>query len=180
MDGVSVRYATALFELACEKQCADKWQEQMEFVKSVFANNKDYLAFFSHYRITKEEKRSVLLSVFKDRIDRDLLNFLQLLLDKRRISNIVGIATAFNTICNDAKGVSSGIVYSVNELSAEHKKEIEESVGKKLGMKLELVNKLDPTLISGIKVVVGDNVIDGSIKHRLDSLKSELLRKAGD
>ena len=178
MDGVSVRYATALFELACEKQCADKWQEQMEFVKSVFANNKDYLAFFSHYRITKEEKRSVLLSVFKDRVDRDLVNFLQLLLDKRRISNIIGIAAAFSTLCNEAKGVSSGIVYSVNELSAEDKKEIEESVGKKLGMKLELVNKIDPTLISGIKVVVGDNVIDGSTKYRLNSLKSELLKES--
>ena len=45
-------------------------------------------------------------------------------------------------------------------------------------MKLELVNKIDPTLISGIKVVVGDNVIDGSTKHRLNSLKSELLKES--
>ena len=43
METVSSRYATALFELACEKQCADNWQEQMRFVKSVFAKNKEYI-----------------------------------------------------------------------------------------------------------------------------------------
>lgn len=178
MDNVSSRYATALFDLACEKQCTDNWQEQMRFVKSVFAHNKDYLAFFSHYRISKEEKRSVLCNVFNGKVDKDLVNFLQLLLDKRRIGNVIGIATAFNSLCNEAKGVSEGVVYSVNELSAEDKKQIEESVGKKLGVKLDLLNKLDPNLISGIKVVVGDSVIDGSMQHRLTSLKSELLKES--
>ncbi|MBE6113986.1 MAG: F0F1 ATP synthase subunit delta [Erysipelotrichaceae bacterium] len=180
METVSSRYATALFELACEKQCADNWQEQMRFVKSVFAKNKEYLAFFSHYRITLEEKQAVLRGVFENKIDRDLMNFLFLLLDKKRIGNIVKISTAFNTLCNEAKNVSEGIVYSVNELSAEQKDAIEATVGKKLGVTLDLTNRLDANLISGVKVVVGDNVIDGSLQHRITSLKSELLKKAGD
>ena len=90
------------------------------------------------------------------------------------------ISTAFNTLCNEAKNVSEGIVYSVNELSAEQKDAIEAAVGKKLGVTLDLTNRLDANLISGVKVVVGDNVIDGSLQHRITSLKSELLKKAGD
>lgn len=178
MESVSSRYATALFELAREKQCTDNWQEQMRFVKSVFVQNKEYLAFFSHYRITKEEKRDVIRKVFENKVDRDLLNFLLLLLDKRRIGNIVGIASGFNTLCNEAKNISEGIVYSVSELSKEDKEKIEEAVGTRLGLKLDLSNKLDPNLISGIKVVVGDNVIDGSMQNRLYSLRSELLKES--
>lgn len=178
MEQVSQRYATALFELANELKKTDSWQEQMRFVKAVFVQNKEYLAFFAHYRITKEEKQNILRSVFEGKIDRELLNFLLLLLDKRRIGKIVGIATSFNTLCNEAKNVSEGVVYSISELSAESKREIEESVGKKLGVKLDLANKLDPNLISGVKVVVGDIVIDGSMQHRLSSLKSELLKES--
>lgn len=179
-NNVCGRYASALFELAKECQATESWQIQMNAVKDVFSSNPEYLAFFDHYRITKDEKKASLVSIFNGEIDRSLINFLQLLVDKKRIRNIKGIATVFNTLCNDAKGIKEGVVYSIKKLSGEQMKEIESAVSEKLGFTVALNNKLDSSLLTGIKVVVGDNVIDGSMKYRMESLKNELLRKAGD
>ena len=89
-------------------------------------------------------------------------------------------SNAFNTLCNDAKNVKEGIVYSVNELSKDEIKRVEEAISANLGYTAELHNKLNPDLISGVRVVVGDVVFDGSMRNRLNSLTSELLKKAGD
>jgi len=180
MEQVCERYATALFELANELQMTDSWQEQMREVKKVFVANPDFVRVLSHYRVTKEEKKDLINKAFSGKIDRNIVNFFSLLVDKRRINKVVGIATAFNTICNDAKNVREGIVYSVHELDPEELKSVEQAVSAKLGYKVELQNKLNEDLISGVRVVVGDVVLDGSMRNRLDSLTNELLKKAGE
>lgn len=178
MSQINERYATALFELAQELGKVDAWQEQMKAVRSVFQQNKDYMTFFGHYRIANETKKEVLRNVFQGKVDKEVLNFLLLLVDKRRIRQLPGIAASFHTICNASKNIKEGIVYSVNELDAADKAKVEESVGQYLGCKVDLINRLDRSLISGIKVVVEDQVIDGSLRHRLNSLKSELLKES--
>lgn len=178
MEQVSQRYASALFELANELKVADKWQEQMRYVKAVFNSDKTLLKVLTHYRIAKEDKKSIISNVFNDKLDKDLLNFLLLLIDKKRISNIMGIANTFNSLCNEAKNIKEGLVYSMSALDSDDKKRIEAAVSTKLGYQIELHNKLDYNLINGVKVVVGDVVFDGSMRHRLDSLKSELLKES--
>lgn len=178
MSQLDHRYATALFELAQEKHLVDTWQGQMEGVKSVFAQNKDYISFFGHYRIANQAKKEVLRNVFQDKVDKDVLNFLLLLVDKKRIKQILGIATSFHSICNASKNVKEGYVYSVKTLAQHDKASIEAAVGEKLGCRVDLVNRIDRTLISGVKVIVEDQVIDGSLRYRMSSLKSELLRES--
>lgn len=180
MEQVSQRYAEALFELANELHVTDDWQEQMRAVKNVFTENTEFLKVLCHYRVSKEEKKDLIIKTFDGKIDKNIVNFFQLLVDKRRISNIIGIATAFNTLCNDAKNIKEGYVYSVNMLNKDEITSIENAVSKKLDCKVELQNRINQDLISGVKVVVGDVVLDGSMRNRLDSLTSELLKKAGD
>ena len=180
MEQVSQRYAVALFELANELHCQDDWQKEMRSVKELFETNTDFLKVLCHYRVTKEEKKDIIQKTFSGKLDKNIVNFFMLLVDKRRINNIIGICNAFNTLCNDAKNVKEGIVYSVNELSKDEIKRVEEAISQNLGYTVELHNKLNADLISGVRVVVGDVVFDGSMRNRLNSLTSELLKKAGD
>ena len=180
MEQVNGRYASALFELANELKVTDSWQEQMRSVKEIMKQNDEFFKVLCHYRVSKEEKKELISKVFTGKIDKHIVNFFMLLVDKRRIRNIVGIATAFNTLCNEAKNIKEGCVYSVNKLSDEEIKNIEEAVGKRLECNVSLENRINDSLISGVKVVVGDVVLDGSMRNRLNSLTSELLKKAGD
>lgn len=178
MSQLDFRYATALFELAKETDSIDAWQGQMQSIRSVFVQNKDYISFFGHYRIANSSKKEVLRNVFQDKVDKNVLNFLLLLVDKKRIKHILGIATSFHSICNASKNIKQGIVYSVKELDINDKAKIEETVGKSLNCTVDLTNQIDRSLITGVKVVVEDQVIDGSLRNRMNSLKSELLKES--
>ncbi len=178
MSQIANRYARALFELADERNNIDAWQEQMKKVKQIFVQNKEYLAFFAHYRIADVEKKEVLKNVFSEKLDKEVLHFLLLLVDKKRIKGILEITNAFNSLCNESKQIKEGIVYSVNELEEDQLQAIEASVGAKIGYRVSFVNRIDKDLISGVKVVVEDQVIDGSMKYRIQSLKAELLRES--
>lgn len=178
MNQIANRYARALFELADELHRIDAWQEQMKTVKQIFTQNKEYLSFFAHYRISGTEKKEVLKQVFSKELDKEVLHFLLLLVDKKRIKGILEITSAFNSLCNESKHIKEGIVYSVNELSDEQLQSIETSVSEKIGYRVSFLNRIDKELISGVKVVVEDQVIDGSMKYRIQSLKAELLRES--
>lgn len=79
-------------------------------------------------------------------------------------------------IANEEDGIVKGIVYSVRPLDEEEIRKITEFADKKFNRKTVLINKIDKTLISGIKLEVGDQVIDGSLKNRIDDLRSSLLQ----
>ena len=73
-------------------------------------------------------------------------------------------------------GILEGVVYVVNVLDTDTLNEIEKAVSQKEGKKVLLNQKLDTSLLGGIKVVIGDRVYDGSLKNKINSLQSELLK----
>ena len=105
-----------------------------------------------------------------------VLHFLCLLVDKKRERNIEAVCEEFNSLCNDYFNVLEGVVYSTKALTKDQINNIEESIRIKLNKKVELTNKLDSSLIGGLKVVVGDTVFDNSLQHKMEALKNELLQ----
>jgi F-type H+-transporting ATPase subunit delta len=176
MEKVASRYAQALFEFACESNKVDLWQQQMRLVHQVFQQDSQIGDFFSHIRIEADQKKSVFKQIFSNRIDTDVVNFFCLLIDKRRVSHFKEIAKEFHVLCNHSKGIKEGIVYSTRSLDSEEVKRIEDSISQKMKLNVELTNKLDPQLLSGVRVVVDDIVIDGSLRNKIDSLRHELLK----
>ena len=114
--------------------------------------------------------------IFSSRIDRDVVNFFCLLIDKRRVSQFIEIAKEFHVLCNQSNGIKEGVVYSTRLLDSNEIKGIEESISQKMKLNVELTNKLDPQLLSGVRVVVDDIVMDGSLKNKIDNLRHELLK----
>lgn len=176
MEKVASRYAQALFEYACESDKVDLWQHQMRWVQQAFQQDSQIGDFFSHIRIEANQKKSVFKEIFSNRIDSDIVNFFCLLIDKRRVSQFSEIAKEFHILCNQSKGIKEGTIYSTRLLDIDEIKRIEESVSQKMNLNVELTNKLDPQLLSGVRVIVDDVIMDGSLKNKIESLRHVLLK----
>ena len=175
---VAERYGQALFELARECDGLEQWGLQARQLIEVVEENPQLLDFFNAVKISSQEKKEVVDQLFRDKLETMLVHFIDLLIDKKRTKNMVEILRYFITLENEDRGVREGLVYSARKLSREDIVRIEEALTERDGQKLELSNRIDPRLISGIKVVIGNEVIDGSMKSRIESLKSELLKES--
>lgn len=177
MNSVASRYAEALFELASEKNTIDLWQQQMDVVGQAIDENPRLLEILKHSKIDSKDKKDILEKCFSS-LDRPVYNFLRLLVDKGRFQYISDIVVCFHRMCNESKNILEGVVYSAYALSKEEISMIENAVGKKMNRVIELKQKLDGDLILGVKVVIDGKVFDGSMKNRVESLRTSLLKES--
>lgn len=176
MSQAAHRYAEAFFELAHEMNQIDAWKQQMDQVALVMESVPELKGFFGAVKITNEEKKELLIKSFEGKIDEMCLNFLCLLTDKKRISEVSLVLKEFHSLCNAYKGIAEGVVYAPRTLSENQIKELEDSF-KVRGRNVELSLKIDESLISGFKIVLDDEVVDASMKSKIARMKNELLKE---
>lgn len=175
---VAERYGQALFELALEMNSLEAWQNQAKGIIEVFKANPELADFFNAVKISSSEKKNLLIRVFENQIDKPMLHFLCLLLDKKRINGTKEILQKFILLGNEERNILNGTVFSARTLSKEEIMRIEEAMTIRMNQKTELINRIDSSLISGVRVVIGNEVIDGSMKSRIETLKNELLKES--
>lgn len=174
MDSIYNRYALSLFSIAKEENQVEKYKNTIKMIKQVMLENKDLVHLLSSYFILQEEKEMVLDNIFPQ-VDEYILNFIKIIVKNKRMMEIIGIFNEFNKMCNDYLKIKEGTIYSTEELSSSEIESIEQKLSKVISTKVELINKIDEKLIGGIKVVIEDQVFDGSIKNKLETLKSALI-----
>lgn len=177
MEVVAYRYAESLFELAREANQVDEYCKDIDLIKTVFESDPTIVSFFSHVLIEDEAKCALLDKSFKEEVNPYVLNFLKLLVKKRRIRYVMEIIKAFKSLTNDYFGIEEGILYVNYKITEEEVKEVEDALSKKENKTIRLKVVNDPSLIGGIKVEINNHVFDSSIKNRITLLKKELLRK---
>ena len=173
MDGIVSRYAEALFLIAKEDNLIKEYQDEMNVIKDIFVENKEFLEILSSAFLSKEERKDTLSKVLKTSYP-SILNFFYVVIDNNRIKYIIDIIDAFNSDCNEYFGVKEGLIYSIEPLSKEQIKKISDKISRIEGVNIYLKNKIDKSLIGGVKVMINDHVYDDSIKHHLEQLKSTL------
>ncbi len=177
MNQLAQRYAEALFELASEANQIDLWQKQARQVSLAFKDDQMLLRFFTSVEISKEDKKHVLRKTLADKVDPTILNFLCLLLDKNRLVHVSEILDGFYSLCNQSRHIMEGVVYSARPLDQAQIQQLEKALQESEKSPVELENKIDPRLLSGVKVIVNEKVIDASMKNRIESMKNELLKE---
>lgn len=177
MDAIATRYAESIFDLAKEENQIEVYAKDMHLLLQVFNEDSSLVPFFAHVLVNDTEKYEVIDTCFKEHVEEYICNFLKLLVKKRRIRYIKEICIAFKDIYHHHIGVEEGIIYTRFDLGEKEVLRIQEAIGKKEGKKIQLQVVSDASLIGGIKVVLHNQVIDGSIKNQLEILKKELLRK---
>ena len=176
---ISKRYARALFNLGNESG-----MEQMErYGKSLYAlselveTSKRLRELLASPIITSDEKKNVTLSLLKEVGGGDMeKRFCELLADRGRLSLLPAIAFDYKAMLDEAKGVSQGRVTTAIELEDERKSAIVSQLENQTGRKLELVFLVNPDILGGIILNVGDTVCDASLRAQLDNLRESIKR----
>ncbi|MCD8194845.1 MAG: ATP synthase F1 subunit delta [Coprobacillus sp.] len=173
MSELTKRYAEGLFVLVSKEEYLD-YKEEAKLLQSLINDNPDYISTLDSAFLSKKEKEDLIDKTLKD-FHPYFRYFVQIICKNHRVTELNDILQDFISLINERLGIKEGLVYSVSPLSEEEKQRIERSVSKSEGEKVELVNLVDISLLGGVKVLIGDKVYDGSLKNKLNNLKSQLL-----
>ena len=174
---VDLTYGTALYEAAKETGKEQLILDEGLQILDIIDKEEDLHLFINFPTIAAEDKKKVLTAAFEGKICTELLNFLYVLVDKRRVAHLKGIMKVYKDLCDKEEGVSYGTVVSVVKLSDERLAQIEEETSNLLQKKVRLTNELDPALIGGVKVLIEGKMIDASLRKKFDDMASALIAR---
>ena len=178
MNELTSRYALALFSLKRDENKLLESQVEVKELRKLIKENEEFVSLLASHNLDLESRLSIVEKVFAS-IDEEIKNFIKIIVENNRAKYLLQIFDDFNSLVNEYRGVKEGLVYSAMPLSDKEVDHISKSISEVEKMPVELRNKVDPTLIGGIKVVINDHVYDGSIKHQIEDMKLTLLKKEG-
>ncbi|ANB57649.1 ATP synthase F1, delta subunit [Anoxybacillus sp. B7M1] len=172
---VAKRYALALFQIANEQQLLDQFEEEIRVIQQVFAAQPEFLSVLTHPKLSIDKKKALIKEVFAT-LSTPLQNTLQLLLDRHRIDIVESLADEFIALANEARGAEEATVYSVRPLTEDEKQALSQVFAAKVGKAtLHIQNIIDPSLIGGVKLRIGNRIYDGSVSGKLERLQRQLI-----
>ena len=177
MEEIARVYATALFEAAKDRGKLDAIRDQLGQFVGVLEDNREVRLFFFSPYFSSAEKIDGLKKSVSD-VEPELLNFLELLLEKGRMPVIFRIRRQYDALWakeNKRLGVT---VTSAVELDPEIAKRIGSEIEEQTGNKVELESRVDPNILGGLVLQVGNMVLDTSIRNRLEKLRKSVARAA--
>ena len=158
-----------------EDEKLDVYKEQLNVVADSVKKDDEFRAVMAHPKISKEEKKGMLETIYGKQIDHMLLNFLKLLIDKGRFAKIEEIRREYNKAYNDFNNIQVVHVKSATPLQKEEIAKLKETLEKKLQKKVDFVLSTDKDLIAGIRIKINDQIIDNTALGRLQRLKRTVL-----
>ena len=164
-------YAEALFKaVQADLNAAAVWLDELAEV----AKNDQLQQFASNPKVTQEQVYNLIAGVIKAALSEQGKNFLRTVIDNGRLSALPEIAMQFRGLKNARGGLSDAVVYSAFPIDAAALSAVAASLEKRFDRKLSVTVEIDAELIGGIRVVVGDEVLDTSVKARLEQMKVAL------
>lgn len=172
---VAKRYATALFDLAQEKGQTDAVQEDLLVLKKAYRDNAGLEELLHSPRLSMADKKNVLANSFAG-ANPIVLNTIFILLEKKRIHEVVDVVDEFVALANDAAGIAEAKVFSTRPLTEQESASISTVFAQKVGKhSLRIENIIDPSLIGGIRLQIGNQIYDSSLSGKLGRLKQDLI-----
>ncbi len=175
MKEITSRYAEALYSLKRDENKLLDAQSEVRELKKVLLENPDFIVLLDSSYKSIDEKIDIIDKALKG-VDEEIKNFLKIIVTNHRAKYIIDIFDGFNSLVNEYRGVTEGLVYSTEKLTDSQLKKLTDTIGSIENRPVELRNIIDPTLIGGVKVVINDHIYDGSVKHHINDMKSALLK----
>ena len=173
---VSLPYATALFEIAKEQNATEAFAKQVNVVLEVLEQNKQILELLLHPKVTQDEKITLIDTIFQDKVIDEITGMLTIVVYKGRQSVIIDILNEFLAMVNEHLGIVKATVTTAVELNTKQLSQIKDKIQSTTEKDIELEAVVDASIIGGMVIRVGDNVVDASIAGRLRELKEGLTK----
>lgn len=174
---ISKTYGKALFELAVEEKKIPVFVEEIQAILKILEENQEFLSLMNHPKILKEEKIQVMETVFKGRVQEELVSFFRLIIMKDRYGEIQSILHYFLDEVKRLQGIGVAYVTTAAALTVIQKQRVEKRILETTSYrKLEMHYREDKELIGGMVIRIGDRVVDSSVKTKLNELTKQLLK----
>ena len=175
MDEIARVYAQSLFEVAMENDNLDEMREQLGQFADELAGNRDLQVFFFSPYFSSQEKREGIAKILEG-ADERFVRFLELLAERHRLPVVFLIRRAFDHLWREERKLLPVSVKSAVELDPSLIDGIGKKIEEQTGRKVELTSTVDPDVLGGIVLQVGDRVLDASVRNRLERLRKQVAR----
>ena len=165
------RYATALFELARDTKAIDKVEASLKLVAKALTDSSDFAALTTNPVLSRDAGKKAVAAVAKSmKLDPLTAKTLGVLAQNRRLAETGAVARAFASLAANHRGEVTAEVTTAHALSAAQSKALAAKLNARVGSDVAITSKVDPSLLGGMTVRIGSQLIDNSIKTRLNSL----------
>ena len=177
LNSVTTPYAEALLQVVSENDQTEEMVKEVKQLLSLINDSPDLEKTLSSPVLETDTKKKIIIEIFSEKINSSLLNFLKLLADRQRIGIVNSILDRFLDIYRENSNIALATVTSAVELTDDQKGSITKKIINIAGTeKLELVTKIDPSLIGGFVASVGSKVIDASLASQIRKLGLSLSK----
>ncbi len=172
--GVARHYAQAAFDVARAHRDVDGWQADLKRIEAILTDEDVRLAL-ENPRLDTGRKIGLALTLMPKEMDPTRLNFIKLLVLRRRTQLVTAISKDFEALVDETAGRTEVELTVATELPAAEKKKLADILSQKSGSKVRIDVRVDPAILGGAIVRQGDHVTDGSIRRRLQEMRQELV-----
>jgi F-type H+-transporting ATPase subunit delta len=177
MEEIAEVYARSLFEVAQERDKLDVVREQLGAFADALAEDRELSVFFFSPYFSTQEKREGLERVLVG-ADESVVNFFELLIDKHRMPVLFRIRRVYDRLWERENKVLPVEITSAVELDEQTVAGIGERIGERTGQRVELTSRVEPDILGGVVLRVGNQILDASIRNRLERLRRQVARGA--
>ncbi len=171
---VASRYAKSLLKIAIEENALEELHKDMVLVNDICTSNREFVLFLKSPIVKSDKKKSVVDAVFGNQLSKISYTFISLIISKKREGILSDIAESFIDIYKIHKNVKSATVTSAVALTTDQKERISTMLNANVTTEsVDLTEVVDPELIGGMILRVGDKQIDESIRRKLTNLEME-------
>jgi len=175
VEEIAEVYARALFEVASDQDALDELREQLGQFADALGDSRDLMQFFFSPYFSTEEKKDALGRAIEG-AHPAFMNFLEALVERHRMPAIFRIRERFDRMWEEEHKLLPVEVTSAVSLDDEIVRSIGDQVGEQTGRKVELSSRVDPDILGGIVLRVGNFILDASITGRLEQLRKQVAR----
>ncbi|MGE3271666.1 MAG: F0F1 ATP synthase subunit delta [Chloroflexota bacterium] len=168
----ALRFAEAAFAVARDTNQLDAWREALDQASSLYENHAAEL-FLTSPVVPSEKKQGVLAALLPG-VSPEVQRFLAILAHRDRLELVPEVASVFRRLVNEHRGIAVAEITTAVPIDDRQKAVIASRLGRRLGKTVVLEEHVDPSILGGVIAQVGDNVIDGSIRGRLERLRRTL------
>jgi F-type H+-transporting ATPase subunit delta len=175
VGGAAKRYAQAAFDVAKEHGRLDEWERDLNRLTTTLGNPESE-EFFEHPAVATEDKQAALRSLVPGEQQQGVRNLLLMLLERNRLQQLPQIVDVFHSMVLEDRGVAIANVTTAIELSPDELALVRSKIQQMVGKELEITTHVDPEIIGGIVVRIGDMLLDGSVITQLKQLRQRMGR----
>jgi ATP synthase F1 delta subunit len=177
MEEIAEVYSRSLFEVAQEADVLDRIHDELGEFADALADNRELQVFFFSPYFSSQEKKDGIAKLVTD-ADENFVRFLELLAERHRVPAVFRIRRAFDEMWAEENKLLPVTVTSAVELDDQLVEDIGKRITEQTDRKVDLSSKVDPDVLGGIVLQVGNMVLDASVRNRLEQLRKQVVKAA--